>query len=746
MRLRGWRLDVLCVGVLVLVWLAFFWRQFTPVEAAQASLIKGDFSDQFVTFGAYQYARFAAGEVPLWNPYNNGGLPFIADTQAAVFYPPRLATIMLAKLGGGWTYHALELEMTAHVLFYTLTMYLLVRRMTRGWNGTYTGSLIAALIGGYGGYMTGYPPLQLALMEAGVWLPLAVLGIYEAFSGQPPAASRQQKEESFSIDGAEHTEKDTVTVIDNVSFFPQLRAKFSRFFSPRPACEGEGPGVRGRTSNLPGVAAVRWPYLIWTGFALGMSWMAGHPQTSFFLTYLLLAYLAYRVYAARLPIWTWLAGAAIFGVIAFGTVAVTLLPGIEYLIQTSRAGFDYADMSHGFPLNELVQIVFPGVTLWSPLWSGLIGLGLALYAAGTVRGQALYWGGVALFALLFSLGGNGPLYPLLYPVVPGLRYFRGQERIAYLYAHSIAIMAGFGAAALARRIRPPWQALLAGAVIVELFAVGLTNPNDDAGTPEANINRNPLIEPVLTDKDVPFRVDGLRVLGGNWGSYYQIADIQGISPLFLTGPQEIIEAGLPDERAWELFSVRYVYSDWDALAVPGEVIAEGEDAIGLVKLHRLTAQRPFAHLLYDAVTVESDEAARAVLADAAFNPRTTAILHTDAPIDLPMTPVERYGTTVTRWTPEKVTIAAETPENAILSLSQVDYPGWYATVDGEDVPLIRAYGGLSALPLPAGQHTIELIYNPITYRIGAVLSALTWLSLIGGALIFGVAALKRRRR
>jgi hypothetical protein len=700
MRVRGWRLDALCVGVLVLVWLAFFWRLFTPVEAVQAALIKGDFSDQFVTFGAYQYARFAAGEVPLWNPYNNGGLPFIADTQAAVFYPPRLATIALAKLGGGWTYHALELEMTAHVLFYTLTMYLLVRRMTRGWNGRFTGSLIAALVGGYGGYMTGYPPLQLALLEAGVWLPLAVLGIYEAFSGQWPAASNQQVEQSVNPESAEKS----------------------------------------------GAAAIRWPYLIWTGFALGMSWMAGHPQTSFFLTYLLLAVLAYRVYEARRPFWIWLSGAAMFGLIAFGMVAVTLLPGIEYLIQTSRAGFDYVDMSHGFPLNELVQIIFPGVTLWSPLWTGLIGLGLALYAAGKMRGQALFWGGVALFALLFSLGGNGPLYPLLYPVVPGLRYFRGQERIAYLYAHSIAIMAGFGAAALAGKIRLPWRVLLVGAVIVELFAVGLTNPNDDAGTPEANINRNPLIEPVLADKDVPFRVDGLRVLGGNWGSYYQIADIQGISPLFLTGPQEIIEAGLPDERAWELFSVRYVYSDWDALAVPGEVVAQGEDAIGPVKLHRLTAQRPFAHLLYDAVTVDSDEAARELLADMTFNPRTTAILHDDAPVELPMTPVERYGTTVTSWTPERITIAAETPENAVLSLAQVDYPGWYATVDGQNVPLVRAYGGLSALPLPAGQHTVELVYNPITYRIGAVISALTWLSLVGDALVFGLAALKRRRR
>jgi hypothetical protein len=180
--------------------------------------------------------------------------------------------------------------------------------------------------------------------------------------------------------------------------------------------------------------------------------------------------------------------------------------------------------------------------------------------------------------------------------------------------------------------------------------------------------------------------------------------------------------------------------------VPGEVVAQGEDAIGPVKLHRLTAQRPFAHLLYDAVTVDSDEAARELLADMTFNPRTTAILHDDAPVELPMTPVERYGTTVTSWTPERITIAAETPENAVLSLAQVDYPGWYATVDGQDVPLVRAYGGLSALPLPAGQHTVELVYNPITYRIGAVISALTWLSLVGDALVFGLAALKRRRR
>ena len=89
--------DVLAILLLIALWLLFFWRLFTPVTADQASLKQGDFSGQFVTFAGYQYERLSHGEIPLWDPYNNGGLPFIADTQAAVFYPPRLLTIGLRR-------------------------------------------------------------------------------------------------------------------------------------------------------------------------------------------------------------------------------------------------------------------------------------------------------------------------------------------------------------------------------------------------------------------------------------------------------------------------------------------------------------------------------------------------------------------------------------------------------------------------------------------------------------------------
>lgn len=725
------RHDALAVLLLITLWLIFFWPLFTPVREHQSSLKQGDFSAQFVAFGGYQYARLSQGEVPLWNPYNNGGLPFIADTQAAVFYPPRLITIALCNLSGtGWTYHALELEMTVHVLFYTLTMYLLLRVMT----GDGFAGLMAAVIGGYSGYMTGYPPLQLALLEAGVWLPLVILGIYQAT----------------------------------------------------------------RTSTRQ-----RWLWLMLSGWALGLSWMAGHPQTSWFLTYLAVAYLIFRCIQHRIRPAFFLIGLMVLGLVTVGVVAVTLLPGFEYLLMTSRSDLDLASKSSGFPFRDVVQFWFPGViSLFSPLYIGLTGLMLAL--VGFWRGhvadrQMWFWAAVALIALLFSFGGATPLYHIGYELLPGLRFFRGQERFAYLVVHSLAVLAGLGAAALFRasdRQKVTAHILIVTAVlgipvlllaradypqptdrnamikalivfygaaalllwlipaafrqprlrigllivaVAELFIVGFHAPsNYDPIPPDEQLVPNPLLQIPLEDHDLPFRVDGLRVLGGNFGSLYGLADIQGISPLFLTDVQQIIEQGLPDEIAWELFSVRYVYSDWDALNVPGIVLAEGADERGPVKLHRLTAQRPYAHLVYQVQIVENDAEARQVLADAKFDARESILLETDPGVDLPDALDERpagAGATIVRYEPELITVIVNTPQPGILSLAHVDYPGWTADVNHQRTPILRAYGGLSAVPVPAGESTVTLIYDPVTYRIGAVISLVTWIGLSGVAFV-----------
>lgn len=742
---RSFMPDLLAILFLVALWLLFFWRLFTPLQDDQASLEKGDFSGQFVAFGAYQYERLTAGEVPLWNPYNNGGLPFLADTQAAVFYPPRLLTIGLSKVAGGWTYHALELEMAAHVLLYSLLMYTLVRRMTAGKPGSIAGGLVAAIIASYGGFLTSYPPLQLALLEAGIWLPLAVLGVYEA------------------------TRKETI----------------------------------------------RWAWLALSGFALGLSWMAGHPQSSYFLTFLLIAFLAYRAYLKQYRWTTIAAGILLLGMIAGGMAAVQLLPGLEYLLRTSRAGFGFDEKGNGFPFRDIIQFIFPNVTSqWSPLYVGIPGLALAIIAVWRRLPGAWFWGGVALIALVLSFGANSPIFALLYNILPGMRFFRGQERAAYLVANSLAILAGLGATQLAnwnseqwpiatRNIRrtlvalvglcsgavvlvfnewinnnellnntfntaifsatiaamtlgilwpmlknpevAAYRWLLVGLVVFELFTVNMdTETNYDSVPPSQQLSLTPppLVAQALADLDTPFRVDGYRGLYDNYGSLYQVADIRGISPLFLDSTHAIIQNGLINPRAWELFAVRYVYTDWDTLPVPSEIIGKGEDRYGAVNLHRLDDPRPFALMIYDIVEADSDEAARDILAEANFDPRRTIIL-TQAPnMAMPDEPAEGAEATVTTFEPESFTIDVDTPVDGILSIANPDYPGWVATIDDEPAEIIRAYGALQAVAVPAGEHTVQFVFDPLTYRIGAFISILTW----GAFGILGCVFVVRRRR
>lgn len=722
--------DIGAIVALVILWLLFFWRLFTPFTTDQASLDKGDFSGQFFAFGAYQYERLSQGEIPLWNPYNNGGLPFIADTQAAVFYPPRWITIALSALGGGWTYNSLQLEMTAHVLLYTLLMYAFVRRLTRRSELSHVAALTAAVIIGYGGYTTGYPPLQLAVLEAAAWLPLSILGILEG--------TRRRK------------------------------------LAPR--------------------------FIALAGFALGLSWLSGHPQTSWFASYLAAAYLAYRCHAARAG-WRAFAGSlALLGLIALGTTAVTLLPGIEYLSQTTREGLGFAAKGNGFPFRDIAQFVFPGsVSQWSPLFVGLPALFFVAVALGGRAPESRFWLLVALVALLHSLGENSAFYYASYNLIPGLRFFRGQERAAMLVAISLAILAALGITTIAtwsnhaqrkralghwlrfsailiiiafglfvawsvdqsawqnlfeiaarsavvaavtygvlrlflhETRRLSWQVALILVIVFELFSTNIDHPATYDSIPyseQLSLTPPAMIQAVLEDEEgQPFRVDGFRGLRDNFGSLYGLMDMRGISPLWLNGPKILVYADYTDNPlAWELFAVKYVFSGKDRLSVPSRVIAVGDDIFGNVWLHRLEDPRPFARLYYEADVVDSDKWALELMDDIRYHEREKIVIHQPPLLDLPGA-ATGGSVAVTSFAPEEIILAIDAPANAILSLSLPHYPGWEAQLNGKPNKIIRAYAGLSAVEIPAGQHRLALIFAPPTYTIGAVISLATWLGL-----------------
>ena len=191
--------------------------------------------------------------------------------------------------------------------------FLLVRDLT----GSRWAAFLAGALFAFSGYLTGYPPLQLAVLRTALWLPLILWAFGRAFRSQR-----------------------------------------------------------------------RWGWWLAAGAGLAMAWLAGHSQTFLFIAYavgawvVLLAVLATRRLGARvlLPV---IGGLLLSCAVAVGLGAVQLLPSLEYVGLSVRANVDYAFVSGGFPVQDTWQLLLPGVlTLYSPLYIGAVGLGLAVVAFG----------------------------------------------------------------------------------------------------------------------------------------------------------------------------------------------------------------------------------------------------------------------------------------------------------------------------------------------------------------------------
>jgi uncharacterized membrane protein YfhO len=57
-------------------------------------------------------------------------------------------------------------------------------------------------------------------------------------------------------------------------------------------------------------------------------------------------------------------------------------------------------------------------------------------------------------------------------------------------------------------------------------------------------------------------------------------------------------------------------------------------------------------------------------------------------------------------------------------LNDTYFPGWKAFVDGQETKIYRADYTFRAIPLNAGTHQVEFIYDPLSFKLGAAISIL----------------------
>jgi len=70
-------------------------------------------------------------------------------------------------------------------------------------------------------------------------------------------------------------------------------------------------------------------------------------------------------------------------------------------------------------------------------------------------------------------------------------------------------------------------------------------------------------------------------------------------------------------------------------------------------------------------------------------------------------------------------VKVENPQDSILVVSQMFYPGWKARVDGKDVSVFPANFGLTAIAVNAGSHDIVFRFAPLSFKIGLIVSLLS---------------------
>lgn len=130
---------------------------------------------------------------------------------------------------------------------------------------------------------------------------------------------------------------------------------------------------------------------------------------------------------------------------------------------------------------------------------------------------------------------------------------------------------------------------------------------------------------------------------------------------------------------------------------------------------------------------EADEAA----ALAAFEPMHEVLLAAPPPV---AGTASLAPAVITAYTPNRVTLTAESDGPGYLVLTDAWYPAWAATRNGAPAPILRADGMFRAVPLPAaGTWTVEMQYVPTAETRGA------WVTL-AGLLAFVVVGARARRR
>ncbi len=781
------------VGALAALNLGFFWRVLLTRDT-WLPRGGGDFNSFYYPLYTFAARSIGQGNFPLWNPHLFGGMPFAADQQTGVFSPVNLLAFALAN---PFTYNTLEALAILQVWFASLAAYAFCRDL-----GT---RRTAALIGGvtfaYSGFIVShlghYPMVAVA-----PWLPLTFLALRRALLRRSLGWTVATGIALLLalLGGHQQIFLYLLTAIGlywayltwttgPAATWPTSARSFTRWLNGPFA--GHWLAAIGRI-GLAGLIAVGLaaPLLLPSLELAELSLRSGisySESTAFSLRPIHLITLLVPNAFGSTPetylnalsfsgeVWGY-AGAVALGLALFAFVR-TRLDGAHDVARRDAIFFGLlallalgVALGAATPLQGWFYAFVPGYSRVraSGRWLFLIDFAVAslaalgaenllrLLARDLAESAALLrriarWLGIAIGIIV---GGLALLYGWLLsakdPSAPLAQFLDSATWTLVLVALALGLLV-----LLARgRLRGTTAALaLVALVVFDLFAATAPVPptNDD---PLATFHHDAALAVIRAGAatgDGIFRIDPTRLSATwqpSWAAVVGLESIVGTyNPLGLAKYDRYWGETFRrhDSPRYDLLNIRYVLLPPNESPSGDNKFREVLRDTDYVMYENLTPL-PRAFLVGRSQSLASDEAAWLAVNARDFAPRTTAYLTPPAGgTDTPPTfdnGTPQGSVTLARPTPDELIAIVETDREAILVLSEIAYPGWRATVDGQATPVYTADYTFRAVRVPPGRHTIRVAFDPPLWRIGWLSSGITALAL----LLLGATMLVRRRR
>lgn len=733
---------------------------FWPVVLGVASFCFRDFWAFGYPLAYYHKLAIWGGEIPLWNPLNNCGLPFLAQWNTLVFYPGSLIYLLLPL---PWS---LNLYCLAHLVLAGAGMHRLAWR--------WTGSNLAASVAGLAFAVNGLTFNSLMWpnnVAAFGWMPFVILTVERAWcKGGRYIAIAALVGATQMLSGAPELIALTWIAIgalalshwvtEQAGWRPNLRiplrlggvivlvvalAAIQLFpfldllaHSHRDAQFSDG------TWSLPGTG--------WANFLLpvfytfqnrsGVYFQAGQYWTSSY--YLGIGVLALAVFGCRNLRDRRVA--AMLGVAVAGLVLA--LGNFSFVYEWIRSHFAPLGFIR-YPSKFIALVLLAGPVLAAfgvrnlmedhadssgRQWSRLIGI------SGLLVGMILL---LVLFEWRNPFWFNSHLKTDL-----GRLITSGLTRTAFL---GLMILCLWGLCRLCHtRI---WPAILTGALLLILFGdiwthVPNQNPtvNPEVLVPRAKVmlELEPLPQPGQSRTMVTSEAKALLATGltsrlqndcivsrlaqfCNLNLLDGIPKTDGFYSLYLAESAQVQAVldrnparkypGLLDFLGICQFAASGTSADWEprSSALPWITIGQATQfADPKTNLHRIFSPD--------------------------FKPAETVYLPADFEDQIGKRPRVAAEIETSTTSNHRLEATYQAPTDTILVVAQSYYHPWKAEVDGVEVPVVRGNYAYQAIPVPAGRHRVVIAYKDPWFRLGAALSLTT--------LIFSLAtlAITRGRR